>query len=133
MNYRFSPKKLLAFITLQMPLCSEQKLNGEVIKANSQTHGNNFYPVKQKSSLEWSSSLHLYIFISSWFNPVTPTDKFNFRLGQNFRWCQIGSRREPLSWLLHLLYIFIIGLFSSCRVPTHRNKEKIHTHLNTLH
>lgn len=39
----FSPRSLLAFITLQMPLCSEQKLNGEVIKVNTQTHGNSFF------------------------------------------------------------------------------------------
>lgn len=80
--------------------------------------------LNRNSALEGSSIMHLYPFISSWFNLVTSTTFFNFRWGQNFFWCQTGSRREPLSWLLHLLYIFITGLFSSCRVPTHMYKEE---------
>lgn len=40
---------------------------------------------------------------------------------------------SPLSWLLHLLYIFITSLFSSCPAPTHTHTltQKKNTHLDT--
>lgn len=83
-----------------------------------------YYPVKQKlcsGGVKHHASVSLYIIL---VQPGDLDDVFNFRWGQNFFWCQTGSRREPLSWLLHLLYIFITGLFSSCPVPTHMYKEE---------
>lgn len=62
-----------------MPLCSGQKLNGEVVKGKSQTHGNAFHPVKGEifsAVVKHPASVHLY-FVA--VQPGDPTDKFNFR------------------------------------------------------
>lgn len=47
----FFPRSLLAFITLQMPLCSEQKLNGEVIKVGDRI----------SSGVKWAPGRSLWV------------------------------------------------------------------------
>lgn len=104
---------------------------------NSQTYGNSLYSVKQKcSSRRVKFLIPLYMFISSprsqlLVQPGDLTDAFASCQRRHFLQCQIGSRHKPLSWLLHLLYIFITSLFSSCPAPTHTQREKTHTHLHT--
>lgn len=127
MNYRFFPQKFagIYYITNAFMFGAEIKWGSHKSK-----HPDSWQQLflNRNSLLDgggWSSITHLYTFISSWSGSSgDPGDVFNFRWGQNFLWCQMGSRQEPLSWLLHLLYIFITGLFSSCRVPTHTYKEK---------
>lgn len=103
---------------------------------NSQTHGNSFFFCSTEKLIEKGQVfIPLYMFTSSrqshlLVQPGDPTDAFASCQRRHFLQCQIGSRHKPLSWLLHLLYIFITSLFSSCPAPTHTHT---HTHKERKH